>query len=259
MNNIFQINRFGKVLSKELKEYFPKYGSFELSLLAGYVLYYVIKAIFGDSPADPSDRIVPLMIFVMTCCFAAPFKLYGNANDKKLGITYAMLPASSLEKFLSMLINTVIVTTVGFTAAIFCLDTILSLIPLKSGFAGTLFCGDIFNAENIKMFFSIMLMQSAFFFGNLLFMKHKVSNTLLYFIALHFLIIVLVAIGFKVFGFSSLNMADGTIMMDGKPFDSEEFYGSIEVVAKICFYLYSVGLPLAFYALSYYKIKTQKY
>lgn len=261
MNNIFQVNRFGKVLSKELKEYFPKYGSFELALLAGYVLYYVLHVLFGGSPEDPSDRILMAFVFILICCFSAPFKLYGNTNDRKLGITYAMLPASSLEKFLSMMIYTVVFTTIGFTAALFCLDAFLSFIPLKNGFTGTFFCSEIFTPDNIKLFFSVMLMQSAFFLGNVLFTKHKVSNTILYFIALHFVIILLMVLCFQIFGLQNiaLDAKEGMIIIDGKPVNEENLSDAIKVWAQVAFYLYSFGLPLAFYGLSYYKIKTQKY
>lgn len=259
MNNIFDIKRFGKVLSKELKEYFPKYGSFELALLAGYVLYFVIRAFLGVAPALPDDRIKVVLILMWLCSFIAPFKLYGDTNNDKLGITYAMLPASSLEKYVSMLIYSVVFTTIGFAVSIFCLDAALSIIPVKTGFSGTLFTPEIFSGDNIKLYFSLMLMQSLPFLGNLYFKKHKISNTILWSIALNFAVSIVMAICIKLFGFNNFGMSDGVVTLNGMPIEDENFAENIKTWLKVLFYIYVIGVPVVFYVLSYFRLKTQKY
>jgi hypothetical protein len=258
MNNTFSFHRFGMVLSKDFKEYFPKYGMSELSLLACYLLYYVLHLIFGNSPSTADDRIVVAIAFVMVTVFIAPFKLYGDVNDNKLGIPFVLLPVSCLEKFLSMLIIVVPFTTIIFSALLFSLDALISFIPFAHGFDGTFFTSEIFTSENLNFFLSIMLMQSLFFFGNVFFKKHKTSKSILLFLEIHFAIILLMVLFFYLFGLQNISYDDAHFLINGKIIDSSysDFIKTCIIIFK---YLYMLGLPLTLYVLSYFKIKNLKY
>ena len=258
MNNTISMNRFGMILKKDLKCYFSKYATFELALLAAYLLYYIIHAIFGNVPINYPDRLKTAILFVMIISFIAPFKLYGDTNDSKLGISYIMLPASVFEKFLSMLLYVVPFTTILFAASIFGLDALLSFIPISNGFEGTFFNADVFSGTNIEFFLSIMLMQSIFFFGNVYFQKHKISKTIFLFISIHIVIMIILIVLFYLFGLNNISFEDARLLINGKEVD-DSFSEVLKVLVEIFKYLYMIALPVGLYIASYFKIKTQKY
>lgn len=208
-----------------------------------------------------------LMIIVM---ILAPSRLYKTCNDSRRGIQFAMLPASSLEKFLSMMIFCCVVTPILYMTGAVAIDTILTLIPGNNPYDGFVF-KHIFNSDIItynynmntdaaeffneitKMplykFFAFLAYVSIFIFTNMLFKKRKVSKTVG--------ILALIGIVLMVLFIRAI------IRFDGLDFATEEAlieYSKL-LIKRLVYasYVLNVIMSSVMLYLTYYKIRKQKY
>lgn len=121
-NDIFNFNRFGKYFSTDMRTCWANYG---LSLLTISILFpivtYVISIAFNllmNSSWDGPDMGIRFFVFAvaMFCMVVTmPVKCYGKITEKQYGSFWINLPASRLEKFISMFIMTcIIVPVIGF-------------------------------------------------------------------------------------------------------------------------------------------------
>ena len=120
-NEIFNFNRFGKYFASDLKTCGANYG---LSLLALTVLAPVAtELVFAGFSllldlswhgAGLGLRVGVFAIAMLCMIVTMPVKCYGKLTDKQYGAFWLMLPASLLEKFISMLlICSIIVPALG--------------------------------------------------------------------------------------------------------------------------------------------------
>lgn len=200
MNKTFDIKRFGNVVRYDAMNYFQNFGWTLLVLLAlpiglWFLLYTNMN--LNDYEAYMTEgRFGILQVLMYLAVMIVPSRLYKNVNDPRKGIQYAMLPASSLEKFLSMLLYCVVVTPILYLVGAVLIDSILVLIPGNNPYEGFVF-KQIFNtevvefgsteeldsyAQDIKLplfkFFSFLAYASIFMFTNMLFKKRKLSKTI---------------------------------------------------------------------------------
>lgn len=121
-NDIFNFNRFGKYFASDIRTCWSNFG---LSLLTIAFLFpiatYFITTAFNlviNSTWDGPDMGVRVFVFAvaMLCLIITmPVKCYGRITEKQYGAFWLMLPASRLEKFISMFIMTcIIVPVTGF-------------------------------------------------------------------------------------------------------------------------------------------------
>lgn len=120
-NEIFNFNRFGKYFASDLKTCGANYG---LSMLALTVLAPVAtELVFAGFSllldlswhgAGLGLRVGVFAIAMLCMIVTMPVKCYGKLTDKQYGAFWLMLPASRLEKFISMLlICSIIVPALG--------------------------------------------------------------------------------------------------------------------------------------------------
>lgn len=180
MNEFFDINRFFKLVKKESSERFHmmlKVSAIFAALLAGYWLSIIV---FGsaDASSSASSRASFIFFAAVLSMLIAPFNLYKSYNHRKGGIDYVLLPASVTEKYISMLINSVILLPLLTFCSLLIVDTAISSITpdIFKGFAiSNLELGD----KIAKGFVEALIMQLGFIYCNLLFRKYKVTKTLL--------------------------------------------------------------------------------
>lgn len=121
-NDIFNLHRFGKYFASDIRTCWSNYG---LSLLTISLLFpvatYFITTAFNfvlKSTWNGPDLGLRFFIFaVALICLVVtmPVKCYGRITEKQYGSFWLMLPASRLEKFISMFIMTcIIVPITGF-------------------------------------------------------------------------------------------------------------------------------------------------
>lgn len=209
MNNTFNINRFGKILKHDGLNFFPN------SILALAILWAIPVVIYLFTALMPTDgtvhiydamsRINVIDFLLKIAIIIAPAMLYKTCNDSRKGIGYAMLPASTLEKFLSMVIFCVIVTPIIYIAGALAIDSILALIngPYE-GFAASMYFDryaqisyvidknqmildntwPLFINNLSPTFMTILsllgtlMLSSIFMFGNMIFKKRKTGKVI---------------------------------------------------------------------------------
>ena len=160
--DIFNFKRFGKYFVSDLKTCADNYGLSMLTttILLPAVIYLLRVGIHALAYSSWEGPEVGLRLF----CFAfalmlivtiMPVKCYGKLTDKQYGSFWLMVPASGLEKFLSMFIMTCLIAPLTGTALFIGMDTLMCAIDPTCGKSIIAGAKDLLNilAEmgNLKM------------------------------------------------------------------------------------------------------------
>ncbi len=270
MNNIFNFKRFVAITAKEVREYFRNYGISIISILGIYLLFLVLPILVGGSVSVMS-RINMIMLMTAVIMIVAPSKLFGTVNHQRKGLNYVLLPVSTLEKTLSMLFITSVFTTFIMIAGLLILDTVGYLImPLRLN--EMLFTGR--NMEIIGMeILSLLVLQSCFVLGNMLFKNQKVAKTILSLLGLVILVGLLFVLLFHIIGYEKVGLffeeqfANMDLNIDGSKIrvlgmgDMREVVKDVPIFKKIMVIqniLWAV-IGLGCWTGTYRLIKTRKY
>ena len=268
MNKTFDIKRFGNVLRYDAMSYFQKFGWTLLILFAIPIgIWFLLYTNFHDSADATGDfRYVMLNALFIIAMILAPSRLYKTCNDSRRGIQFAMMPASTLEKFLSMLFYCALVTPLLYIAGFTLIDTILTLIPGSNPYEGFIFKYFSHNdlvrvgdsdmteyAQEIKLplqgLFAWLAYVSIFIFTNMVFKKRKVSKTI-GILALIGIVIMVIFIR-SIIRFEDLDFAtDEAFIEYFKLFIKRLVYAS---------YVWNIILSSVMLYFTYYKIRKQKY
>ena len=111
MNKTFDWSRFGKLVRKDFSNIWQNAGTSLLII-----------------------TLLPLAVWLFWWALSGvtPSRMYRTCNLQKEGIYYAMLPASKLEKYLSMLLFTVVICPLLCLCGSIVLDYFLTLLPFGS-------------------------------------------------------------------------------------------------------------------------------
>lgn len=210
MNNTFDWNRFCKVVNKDFRNLWPMFGTTMIVLATlPFAVWLLSLVISRDFVIDPNYRVAMIMGVSSLAAVMLPSRLYRTMNLRGEGIYYAMLPASKLEKFLSILLYTFVVAPVLVYLGSMVLDIILRLMPagpyhqwLWQGDAGfPIFTGIPMDDDTIPGFHSWLLTAAAytsyfaspamFLYAATLFKKHKVLYTFLVLYLIEFVLTII--------------------------------------------------------------------
>ena len=131
-NDIFNFRRFGKYFTTDFRTCWANYGLSLLtnSLLSPLVLYVIIATInqimhnTWDGP-DIGLRVFAFAVAMICMVFTMPVKCYGKITEKQYGSFWLTLPASRLEKFISMILMTCIIVPVSGALLYLGLDALI--------------------------------------------------------------------------------------------------------------------------------------
>ena len=138
-NDVFNLNRFGRYLVTDIKNVITRYGVNLLVMVATSITAYLLVGFFtlivgnGWHSMTIAGRGTALAITYLILVISAPAKIYGFITDKKEGSAYLMVPASTLEKTISMVLVCSIILPLAFMGVYLCLDQILCLIDSNCG------------------------------------------------------------------------------------------------------------------------------
>lgn len=199
MNNTFDIKRFGNVVRRDGMNYFQNFGWTLVVLWAIPVIFWIMTYV-SDGVYTNRDILISLLMWLSL--IIVPSRLYKDANDSRKGMLYAMTPASSLEKFLSMFLYCVLVTPIVYMLGAIAIDTILALKPGTNPYDGFIFkdfnglrLPDLVHVGDVAMNGSfaehilnknqalinavqVLFVSSIFMFTNMIFKKRKLSKTI---------------------------------------------------------------------------------
>ena len=203
MNNTFSFNRFKNLLLKDGMMYIRNFGTSLIVWCCLNAIFWIFNLLFG-STSNPQFRFGMLCVWTGLAMMMVPSKVYGNANLSREGVSFAMLPASSLEKFISMFLYCAIVTPIIVFFGGYLVDALLSLFPfggfekpiqlhtlndlirvidnnegvVQAGSMSVAFT-DVFpiGVMRTSLYMGIVQWAAIFMLGNMLFKKHKAGKT----------------------------------------------------------------------------------
>ena len=280
MNNTFNINRFGNVVRRDGMSYFQNFGWTLIVLWALPVILWFLTYISMETfdTGVISNRDTKISILMWLSLMIVPSRLYKNYNDSRKGVVLAMTPASSLEKFLSMILYCVVITPIVYLIGALFIDTILALKPGTNPYDGFIF-SDFFskNYESYREILSlgeeelnrsiydymlsknhfiykvlqILGFTSLFMFTNMLFKKRKLSKTIG--------ILTLLGIIFSIFVVRYVINLEYNFDADWTDEEMTNYIkGVVNYVYHFVFYMSFISTSVFLY-LTYYKIKKQTY
>ena len=214
MNNTFEWSRFCKVVRKDFSNIWQNAGTSLLIItllpILAWLLWWALSGIEEMPAIVPEVRWCFIAGSVILAAMVSPSRMYRTANLQKEGIYFAMLPASKLEKYLSMLLFTIVVCPLMCFLGGMVLDYFLTLLPfgpynkwlwqtdyLADALDGyrALASGTFPNADENMMLFvqsftpgkavlyglvAYLSNVALFLFTTTIFKKHKVLQTLLW-------------------------------------------------------------------------------
>ncbi len=138
--DIFNFKRFGKYFVSDVKSCMADYGLSlitisTLILAIFYILYVGGSLLFGYGWNAPEVAFRGIMFGISMFCIMvfAPSKCYGRLTDKNLGSLWLMVPASKLEKFISMIIITTTVIPLSGAVVFLGFDALLCAVDPTCG------------------------------------------------------------------------------------------------------------------------------
>lgn len=139
-NNIFNFRRFGKYFTSDIRTCTANYGLSLLTMavltpIATYALISGFIYLMGGSWQGPEFPTRAFIFFMMAVCLVVtmPVKCYGKLTEKQYGSFWLTLPASRLEKFISMIIITCIIAPIAGFGIYLGIDAIICAIDPTCG------------------------------------------------------------------------------------------------------------------------------
>ena len=280
MNNTFAFNRFKNLLLKDGKMYIRNFGTNLIVFCCLNAIFWVFNLLFGSSSVQ-GFRFGMLCTWTGLAMMMVPEKAYGKANLSREGVAFAMLPASSLEKFISMFLYCAIMTPVVVFFGGYLIDAFLSIFPfggfekpihlyslnelvsmmndsegvIQAGGETEFSINDVFPIGVIRtgIYVGIIQWAAICMLGNMLFKKHKAGKTFACYLGISYL----------------LSTVFGGIMF-ANPDRIDQWWQSIKKLSDVEMIhlwqnamtwslVFSIIVTLVLLYFTYRKIKTQKY
>lgn len=284
MNNTFEWSRFCKVVRKDFSNIWQNAGTSLLIItllpILAWLLWWALSGIEEMPAIVPEVRWCFIAGSVILAAMVSPSRMYRTANLQKEGIYFAMLPASKLEKYLSMLLFTIVVCPLLCFLGGMVLDYFLTLLPFGpynkwlwqtdyladalDGYRGlvsgafpnvnenTMMLVQVFTPWKVVLYALLCHLSyvALFLFTNTIFKKHKVLQTLLWTWLISFVLNLI------------LTPVLGAMMMSGNWI--EEFLETADPVRSfnIAYWAataWSIVLTTVFFWWASYRLKHMKY
>ena len=201
VSEVFNFPRFGKYLIHDLRNAWSSYGVGLLTLASMPLILYVANILFHNvwdgvwTSPSLSTRMSLFVLALLIFTISFPSRIYGNLTSKKEGSDYLMIPASRLEKFVSMLAVCLIAVPICYLGVYLLEDALLTLVDptYTQSLAGANF-DNIVNNDFVSdsdfsvgligggypaAFVSIAITILVFLLGALCFRKWKIGGTIL--------------------------------------------------------------------------------
>ena len=210
MRDTFDISRFGKYLGYDLKSRWAEHRTFLLTFVLIPFIYYIahgfltgmsntVSSGFTEFHIGHPGTALRVSVFVISAVLFLilyPSRAYGFITEKAKGSQWIQLPASRLEKFLSMMLVCLVIVPLAFFCIYLLGDTIICFLDKQCGtsilsgwFGGQ---SEVFDAEvpgpdkslfvGRGIWFVVsgaLQISSVFLLGALIFKKAKVTKTIL--------------------------------------------------------------------------------
>lgn len=139
MNDIFDIRRFGKYFVTDAKGCLANYGlSMILISMMGLIVYagtIIMGLLLQGQWEGPGlgFRVFTFIACLFLLAFTMPAKYYGRITGKRSGTQWLLIPASSFEKSLSMILIAAIVMPLAVCLVYLGMDSLLCALDATCG------------------------------------------------------------------------------------------------------------------------------
>ncbi len=190
MNNIFNINRFGRLFIKHTIEHYKSYLMsvlvlFGVMLLGGSFIVYMLNA-----PMDigMQTALFTSLLFLAGTIFTST--VFADLGDRKKAIVWLTLPAFHFEKYLVVWLYSLLILIVIYTSCFYIVLFFLTTIKHFPNRHTEIF--DLFyRGGGLQVFILYAFLQSIAFYGAIYFEKlHFIKTAFIFFIGLALLIII---------------------------------------------------------------------
>lgn len=242
MNNRFDLKRFGQVVAEDWKLYLRRFGITLIVWASLPILLWITSLVF-DVVIDPGARAGFIAAFIIATVMTVPAIMYGKANLSRDGVSFAMLPATNSEKFLSMVFYCSIVTPLFCGLGAWAVDSLLTLLPF-GGFKEFVIPFSMNHLFHNLLFAAMLFLSESalFMLGNMIFKKRKTGKTFAWILLILFVLALIIQIDFIWNGLENL------VDQISNPIASYWFSIAFLLVLTTCLNL-----------LTYRRIKNQKY
>jgi len=247
MNNSFSFKRFNQMLAFDWKRFIRNFGITLLVWISIPVMFWVTSLVFGFE-LEPYVRIGIIFILIAITVMSAPSRIYGKVNLSREGVGFAMLPATSLEKFVSMFLYCSLVTPFFTLVGAWLVDCFMALLPF-GGFKEFIPLMELVKEASfgdLVLAFIVLVTttwaeSSIFMFGNMLFQRRKGGKTFGWILLITFTLVMI------------FELTNGWTLFD------YIFYGDNSIANALIYSGIMLLIACGFYFGTYRKIKTQKY
>lgn len=269
MNEVFDIKRLGRLIKYEVINYIPNFFK-SLLIFASVIAAVWIFSLTVDFDVCPHSRAGLVNALFVLAIVLSPFIVYKDMNDRKKGYIYAMIPASTLEKLLSMIVLCVVIVPLLAYAVLTATDLLLWLLS-KAGI------GPFLHMEFYNPFTAVKLVDdeyllphiypvfdSIIYFVNLIaytimfntiFRKNKVLKTILFNISMTFAFVILTAVIVNITTPEFWeDMFEGLVEWLDEKTDVELFGYMMTTVRCL-----TILMSVAFLSITYFRIKKVNY
>lgn len=134
MSQTFDTKRFGKLVWHDVRRCSPRFGAFGamlISLLPFIPIMTQVQSVTGEA-VGASYRMGMMILMSLLMASQTPLQLYANIGRKKKrgDIYFAMLPASKLEKYLSILALSLVIIPFALLTANIAIDSLLTVVHM---------------------------------------------------------------------------------------------------------------------------------
>lgn len=198
MSNIFNFKRFYNYFVTDLRNAKNQWGlSFLICVLMPVMVFFITEAMSylldGEPIKDNNQaRIVGFVGAYIATLLISPSKIYGNLTDKKSGSDFLLLPVSTFEKWLSMVLVSSIVIPLALAFALLAIDALMGTIlldyygaPIISSLSIPVVFGAEEIVEGVSVNFAMLYVVYCcccilpFLLGAIVFKKSKAAKTIL--------------------------------------------------------------------------------
>jgi len=253
MNNIFNINRFVRLLIKHTAEHYKSYLMSLLVLLGVMILGGSFIIYMIDTPMDSNMQLVLFGIILLLAGTMFTSTIFTDIGDKTKAMTALTLPASHFEKFMVAWLYSFVIFLFVYTSCFYLVMLFLVTIKHFPGYHEEIF--NIFHSRWLPISLLYAFLHSITFCGAIFFKKlHFIKTAFVFFIVLAILIIVN-----KVF----LDVLLGKNVMMSLPFGGVRFAESNTGIntnerQELMFYLLLGSLSLILWTASYFRLKEKQ-
>lgn len=278
MNNRFDFGRFGQMFSLDLKRCIRNFGTSFIVMWCIPIALWIPSLAFNFT-MPPFVRVYAIMITVFISTILAPAKIFGDINLRREGIRFALLPASTLEKYLSYALCCTIVPFVVLLGSC-AVDSLLTLLPIRgfenyvtfSSFNFTSMFGDpnsgvlraddndafmmfsgIGNRMTLNYFVGLFFNVAFFMFFNLVFrFRNKAGLSFLVMMGFSSIFSVFTSLIFAIIEGSSYL----TAIFENAGMETMIHYANQTILISV---ISNIILTIGLYVASYYRMKSLKY